>query len=389
MDANTVSYIVWGGIALMLAGWAAFPLNLSYDNTSWMPRWMRPGVNYLERGHEYNYPANEARAYLSIMLLLTGLAYLLSAPMLYADPSQPIPDGVAKWLTLLLPAYMLLHTFALRSLNSPGEAVYRDAVTRPTEYKVVTVFLIPFVLIIWHIAGLPFEVFRLCSIAYTALAALFLAYDFRIVYRARRSDGYLTSRFDFRQMCPESYHLLYFLLGSAILQSYLWMGDFRQPIAFGVLTLVFLLFEHVLRFHWAENYDEFLHDYDYVRHRRRVLWLYEAERLCRLAARGKGIFRNDGRTWTVIVTRHPDYRGFLYVCTSEYGVESYKLDLVGEQEVLSRNFATLHEAFKYRLYLMCVYENTHRKASNRAERMFEDVLFQEDGKYMEEMACAQ
>ncbi len=364
----------------MLAGWAAFPFSLSYGNTSWMPRWMRPGVDYLERGHDFDYPTDGAQIYLSVTLLLTGLAYIIGCPLLCADPPQPVCDGVAKWLTLPLPTYMFLRTFALRSLESPGEAIYSDAVTRPRGWKLAAVYLIPFALVFAYIAGLPSAAFRACSVAYSAVAAVFLAHDFRTVYRARRSDGYLTRRFSFGQMCPESYCLLYFLVGSVVLLPYLWTDDSRLPLAFGVLTVAFLLFEHMLRFHIVRDYDGFMRDYDYVKGLRRTLSLRDAEALCRLAARGKGIFRDDGREWTVMVTRHPDYRGYLYVCTSDYSEESFRLDLIGEREVLSRDFATLREAFGYRLRLMRLYEDARRKASDRAEGLFEDTLFREEEK---------
>lgn len=378
MDPNTITYIVWSGIALLVAGCVAFPRNLSYDNTWWMPRWMRPGVDYLERGHDFNYPADEARAYFSIILMFTGVGCLSGYFLLYSDSPVPAADWAANWLTLLFPTYMLLHTLALRSLKSPGEASYNNAVTRYTIRKVETVLLAPGVLMIAYMAGLPFTVFRVCSVAYTVATALFLAYDFRIVYRARWSDCYLTNRFSFLQMCPESNYLLYFIAGTAILQPYLWTGDYRLPLAFGVLTVVFLLFEYVLRFHLSKNYDEFLHNYDYVENRRRRLWTYEAEKLCRLARRGWGIFRNDGRKWTVIVTQHKDFEGFLYVCTSEYGEQLFRLDLIGEREVFCREFATLREAFEYRLHLMRLYEEAYYKASSRAERIFEKALSRED-----------
>lgn len=378
MDTQTTLYIVFGGIALMVAGWAAFPFSLSYANTSWMPGWMRPGVDYLERAHDFDYPADMARVQFSILLALTGLTYIMGLMGFHTNPPVPFCDGVVKWLTLQLPSFMFMNTFALRSLGSPGVARYNDDVTRPKWWKLLTVYLLPFVLIGAYSQGMPLTVFRACSVAYTALAAVFLVYDFCIVYRARWSDEFLKSRFNFGQMCPESYFLVYFIIGSAVLLPYLWTGDFRLPLAFGVLTLVFVLFEHVLRFHWVENYDYFMRNFDYGKDCRRAMWLRNAEQLCRLAGQGKGIFRDDGREWTVIVTQHPEYSGYLFVCTSDYADESFRLDLVGEQEVFTRDFATLREAFEYRLHLVRLYQNARRKASSRTETLFENALLRED-----------
>ena len=39
--ANTLLYIVTGGIALIVAGIAISPLSPTYGNTAWMPRWMQ------------------------------------------------------------------------------------------------------------------------------------------------------------------------------------------------------------------------------------------------------------------------------------------------------------------------------------------------------------
>lgn len=95
---QTITYIVWSGIALLVAGCVAFPLNLSYDNTWWMPRWMRPGVDYLERGHDFNYPADEAQAYFSIILMFTGVGSLSGYFLLYSDPPLPTADWAEGWI---------------------------------------------------------------------------------------------------------------------------------------------------------------------------------------------------------------------------------------------------------------------------------------------------
>lgn len=79
MDANTLLYIVTGGIALIVAGIAISPLSPTYGNTAWMPRWMRPDVGYLERGHNYGYPGELAQAPFSWLLMFTGVSFLANS----------------------------------------------------------------------------------------------------------------------------------------------------------------------------------------------------------------------------------------------------------------------------------------------------------------------
>lgn len=93
MDTQTTLYIVFGGIALMVAGWALFPFSLSYANTSWMPGWMRPGVDYLERAHDFDYPSDMVRVQFSIMLALTGATYIMSLMGFYTNPPVPFATG--------------------------------------------------------------------------------------------------------------------------------------------------------------------------------------------------------------------------------------------------------------------------------------------------------
>ena len=55
---NTEITII-ASIFLLLGGLAAFPFTLDYSNTSWMPRWMRPDIDYLERPFRYDYPGTD------------------------------------------------------------------------------------------------------------------------------------------------------------------------------------------------------------------------------------------------------------------------------------------------------------------------------------------
>ena len=51
---------------LVAAGVAAFPYRLGRANTSWLPRKLRPGKEYLDRPYEYGYPARRVDLLFSV-----------------------------------------------------------------------------------------------------------------------------------------------------------------------------------------------------------------------------------------------------------------------------------------------------------------------------------
>lgn len=58
--------------------------------------------------------------------------------------------------------------------------------------------------------------------------------------------------------------------------------------------------------------------------------------------------------------------------------ESFLLEIAGEKEVTSREFATLCEAFDFRLHVMRMYEDIYCEVGRKAEWQFEDELFREE-----------
>ena len=112
---NTLQiYTATAACLLSIAGIASFPYRLSYGNTSWMPRCMRPGSEYLERPYEYRYPAREMDVIFSVLLFFIGFAVLLLMP------SSGLPGGIPsyRWLTslaVLLPGWASCRVFSLRT----------------------------------------------------------------------------------------------------------------------------------------------------------------------------------------------------------------------------------------------------------------------------------
>ena len=76
MNAGLI-YNLKASCLLIVAGIASFPYRLSYGNTAWLPRWMRPDKAYLDRPYEYDYPARGIGLLFSVMLALIGTLALV------------------------------------------------------------------------------------------------------------------------------------------------------------------------------------------------------------------------------------------------------------------------------------------------------------------------
>lgn len=386
MDTNTYLYAVTGGLLLILTGIIAYPYMLSYRNTSWMPRWMRPGVDYLERAYDYAYPADLPRSAFCQLLMAAGFVALAGG--LIEGGWQTFTVKAFGCLTLLFPCCIVCRTFALRTLKVDGCMHYSDAVTRPRSWKTGLAIGIPAVLFVAYSADLlPFTLFRISSLAYSLAVTAFLAWDFHVVYRERVRNDYSTHRLSFADMRPESHYMVFFLVVTGILQAYLWTGLPWLPCVFcGVVTFSAVA-EYALRFHpdGLQDYRERAYHY-MAQCGRRWLSVRRAEELCRLAARGRGIFREDGgRTWHVLVCRNPHYYDYLYTCTSNPDEQMLLLEEAGEEIILSRSFATLREAFDFRLEMMRKYERIHReilcREEQETERLFEKELRETEVEY--------
>lgn len=180
---NTEITII-ASIFLLLGGLAAFPFTLDYSNTSWMPRWMRPDVDYLERPFRYDYPGRGMQIIFSLLVLFVGAMSLLT--LLDKNLSQTVTPG--QWfdsMSLVLPACQVSCILFMRQeYNDPFE--YADRLTGFSMWKVTAALcLIP---LLWlpYVAGLlDSSIYRFTVLSYNLLAYTFLVYDYIRVYRKR------------------------------------------------------------------------------------------------------------------------------------------------------------------------------------------------------------
>lgn len=180
---NTEITII-ASIFLLLGGLAAFPFTLDYSNTSWMPRWMRPDVDYLERPFRYDYPGRGMQIIFSLLVLFVGAMSLVA--VVNKSLSQTVTPG--QWfdsMSLVLPACQVSCILFMRQeYNDPFE--YADRLTGFNMWKVTAALcLIP---LLWlpYVAGLlDSSIYRFTVLSYNLLAYAFLVYDYIRVYRKR------------------------------------------------------------------------------------------------------------------------------------------------------------------------------------------------------------
>lgn len=250
---NTEITII-ASIFLLLGGLAAFPFTLDYSNTSWMPRWMRPDIDYLERPFRYDYPGRGMQIIFSLLVLFVGAMSLVA--VVNKSLSQTVTPG--QWfdsMSLVLPACQVSCILFMRQeYNDPFE--YADRLTGFSMWKVTAALcLIP---LLWlpYVAGLlDSSIYRFTVLSYNLLAYAFLVYDYIRVYR-KRFDYEYTGHVGLKEMYPESLYLLAYPVCSVTLLWSLWQNKEVCILVYGVALIIFSLTKTVCRFHPAIRGDE-------------------------------------------------------------------------------------------------------------------------------------
>lgn len=94
---SELNHILMAACLLIVAGFASFPYRLSYGNTAWLPRKMRPDRAYLERPYEYDYPAHNINLLFSVSVILIGTLALISYWLPICRKMCPPKGGSALW----------------------------------------------------------------------------------------------------------------------------------------------------------------------------------------------------------------------------------------------------------------------------------------------------
>lgn len=239
---------------LVAAGVAAFPYRLGRVNTSWLPRKLRPGKEYLDRPYEYGYPARCVDLLFSVSVAVVGAVALLGVLVPELEGGLP----VATWfsaLFLLVPACAVCRVLFWRRDRGDGFC-YAGALTSFGYGKVAAVLLVPALLFLLRLAGLlPLAPYRAAAVAFCVLCCLFLACDYLRVLRLRGANEY-SYPIGWREMYPESLNLLALPPLAASAGLALWWRPALCALVFGLLLLVCVVARHVCRFHPSVGGDE-------------------------------------------------------------------------------------------------------------------------------------
>lgn len=203
-----LNHILMAACLLIVAGIASFPYRLSYGNTAWLARKMRPDRAYLERPYEYDYPA-----YASCQVLFWRKDY---------------GDGFC----------------------------YADRLTAFSYGKSDTILLTAAALFTLHLTGvMPLSVYRIAAAVFSALCCLFLIHDYIRVFRLRGDNEY-SDPIGMKEMYPESLNLLSFPPLAALSVVSLWRDPPLFAMFFGILLLCLTAIRYICRFHPAIGGDE-------------------------------------------------------------------------------------------------------------------------------------
>lgn len=239
---------------LVAAGVAAFPYRLGRANTSWLPRKLRPGKEYLDRPYEYGYPARRVDLLFSVSVAVVGAVALLGVLVPELEGGLP----VATWfsaLFLLVPACAVCRVLFWRRDRGDGFC-YAGALTSFGYGKVAAVLLAPALIFLLRLAGLlPLAPYRAAAVAFCVLCCLFLACDYLRVLRLRGANEY-SYPIGWREMYPESLNLLALPPLAASAGLALWWRPALCALVFGLLLLACVAARHVCRFHPSVGGDE-------------------------------------------------------------------------------------------------------------------------------------
>ena len=109
---------------LVAAGVAAFPYRLGRANTSWLPRKLRPGKEYLDRPYEYGYPARRVDLLFSVSVAVVGAVALLGVLVPELEGGLPVAPYRAAAVAFCVLCCLFLACDYLRVLRLRGANEY-------------------------------------------------------------------------------------------------------------------------------------------------------------------------------------------------------------------------------------------------------------------------
>lgn len=237
--------------ATVLAGLMVVPYTLTVYNTRWLPRWICPDRDYLSRTYKYYYPAQESRVCLTVALFVVALVVAIHA--IYISNCIVRTDSILLLYASLMPAYLMHRIICFHKLNEFTPVQESEDTNRLNVYRIWKVVLLWFtvlgVLMADVLRFLPLQWLRFFTLAMSVLAifALFIG-----IYRRIKEDKEALQgkklRMVFLELMPDSYYLIFALLGIGLAQAALWWSMPGWLMGWAVLVVAFTIVEYHFRF---------------------------------------------------------------------------------------------------------------------------------------------
>lgn len=117
----------------VLCGVLVIPYTLTDYNARWIPRWIRPKDNYLNRTFRYYYPATESRILFSASLFFV---LLVCALMIYAKEWGVSAENILLYYAAVMPAYLLHRIICFHKLNEFTPVYVDEGTNRLNVYRI-------------------------------------------------------------------------------------------------------------------------------------------------------------------------------------------------------------------------------------------------------------
>lgn len=333
-------------IFTVLCGVLVIPYTLTRYNARWIPRWIRPRDNYLNRAFRYYYPATESRVFFAISLFFIVFIYAIP---IYVKEWTVSTESILLYYAAVMPAYLLHRIICFHKLNEFTPVSVDEGTNWLNVYRIWKAALLWISVLVILIASLfgwvsPYwlRMFTLVG-AIVAIFAHFI--DIKRYIESNRDvlNSKKCSRI-FLESMPFSYYLVFAVTSVTLTQAALWWSMPVLLIAWLVLVMVFTLVEYHFRFVSIYQVDEVEQwgeeSYNLLYTPKEELWL--------LRRRENAALRKKNSSCWIVITvtaAMPWHHKIQLTANLEY--KQREIALRNEKLLYIRRFDTVNEAKSY------------------------------------------
>lgn len=331
-------------IFTVLAGLAVVPYTLTGYNVQWLPQWICPDRDYLNRTCQYYYPAQESRV--SFAMTLFAAALIAAVHAVYINDSIVRTESILLLYAAQLPAYLLHRILCFHKLNEFTPVQESEDTNRWNVYRIWKAALLWLAVLgilmadVLHFRPLQWVRFLTIAMSVMAIFAYFIG-----VYRRIKENSEALQDKKFRkiflELVPDSYYLIFTVLGITLTQAALWLGVPGLLIGWVLLVIAFTVVEYHFRFvspyrtDGAEQWGE--EPYNTLYTPGEELWI--------IRRRDEATLRHKNAPCWIVITESPVMPGHHRVqLTANIEYKQREIVLRREKLLYIRRFDTVKEA---------------------------------------------